>query len=68
MFEFLEEVTHASRKKLTFAQVNAFWKIKECRKYFLKFLRKYRIKKEEDKSHQKIINKQLTPEIIREIV
>jgi len=65
MFEFLEEVTYVSKKKLSFSQAVAFWKIKECRKYYLKMLRKYRLKKEEDKSQQKIIYKQLAPDMIR---
>ena len=67
MFEFLEEVTFISRKKLTFKQVYEFWKIKDARQYFLKFLKKYRLKKEDDKSQQKIIYKQITPDLIREL-
>ena len=56
-----------SKKKLTFAQALAFWRIKECRKYFLKMLRRSRIKKEEDKSQQKVLNKQLSFDLMREL-
>jgi hypothetical protein len=68
MFEFLEEVINVSRKKMTYFQAREFWRIKECHQYFLKLLRKYRLRGDEDKSRQKIVNKQLPPEIIKELI
>lgn len=68
MFEFLEEVTYVSKKKLSFVQVKEFWGIRECRVYLLKLLRRFRLKNEEDKSHQKIINKQLPLDTTKEVI
>lgn len=68
MFEFLEEVTYISKKKLSFVQVKEFWGIRECRVYLLKLLRRFRLKNEEDKSHQKIVNKQLPLDTTKEVI
>jgi hypothetical protein len=68
MFEFLEEVTYVSKKRLNFVQVKEFWSIRECRVYLLKLLRKFRLKGDEDKSQQKIINKQLPLETMKEVI
>jgi hypothetical protein len=64
-FEFLEEVTYATKKNININNIKVLWKIKNCRTYLLKFLRKYRFRGDENKSQQKIIYKQLDSNTIR---
>lgn len=57
-----------SRKKLSYSQVKDFWNIRECRPFLFQLLRKFRLKGEEDKSQQKIINKQLSADVMKEVI
>jgi len=59
MFEFLEEVNFISRKPLKTQDIITLWELKDCRKYLLKFLRKFKLKGTDDKSQQKVVNKSL---------
>lgn len=61
LFEFLEEVNYISRKGLTQSDIVFLWKMDKgkCRPHLLRFLRKYKLKSQDEKSQQRIINKSL---------
>jgi hypothetical protein len=67
MFEFLEEVDYIAKKGMTVDHIKHLWKLESCRNPLLKFLRKFRITKNENNSHEKIILKQLGEAKIKEI-